>query len=112
MAKQSFAQHLQEAREAAGLSQFELARLAGIPQRQISAIESGTRDQSWKVAIALIEACGGTITVQKPKASVAGQCKSRPRQGTVQGARQGLLSGGEPHLQIRGRRGAGEGDRP
>jgi len=38
MAKQSFGTHLREAREAVGLSQFELANLTGIPQRQISAI--------------------------------------------------------------------------
>ena len=69
MATQSFATHLKEAREAAGLSQFDLARLTSIPQRQINAIESGTRDPSWKEAVVLIEACGGTIIVQKPKAA-------------------------------------------
>ena len=69
MATQSFGNHLKDAREAAGLSQIDLAHLTGIAQRQISAIESGTRDPSWKEAVALIEACGGTITVQKPKAA-------------------------------------------
>jgi len=45
MAKQSFSRHLQESREAVGLSQFELAHRGGIPQRQISAIETGEKDQ-------------------------------------------------------------------
>ena len=69
MATQPFGEHLKEAREAARLSQFDLARLTGIAQCQISAIETGTRDPSWKEAVALIEACGGTITIQKAKAA-------------------------------------------
>jgi len=52
MATQPFGEHLKEAREAARLSQFDLARLTGVPQRQISAIESGSRDPSWKEAVA------------------------------------------------------------
>jgi len=76
MATQSFAKHLKEAREAAGLSQFDLARLASIPQRQISAIEPGSRDPSWKEAVALIEACGGTITVQRPRGALPAVAKT------------------------------------
>jgi transcriptional regulator with XRE-family HTH domain len=65
MAKQSFAQHLKAAREAANLTQFELARLTGLAQRQISAIETGERVPAWDDAVKLIEACGGRISIQK-----------------------------------------------
>ena len=56
--KQSFATLLRDAREAAALSQFELAHQTGIPQRQISDIETGTRQPTWNDAVKLIEACG------------------------------------------------------
>jgi transcriptional regulator with XRE-family HTH domain len=65
--KHSFAIHLKEAREAAGISQFELAQRTGLTQRQIGDIEAGYRKPTWDDAVKLIEACGGKITVQKPK---------------------------------------------
>jgi transcriptional regulator with XRE-family HTH domain len=68
MAKHSFAKHLRDAREAAGITQFELAHRTGSSQRQISDIETGHRDPSWEEAVKLIEACGGKVTVQKPTA--------------------------------------------
>jgi DNA-binding XRE family transcriptional regulator len=68
MARQPFAKHLREAREATGISQFALARLAGFSQQQISAIETGDRDVSWDEAVSLIEACGGKVTIQRPSA--------------------------------------------
>jgi hypothetical protein len=57
MAKQSFAQHLKAAES--------LARLTGLTQRQISTIETGERDPAWEDAVKLIEACGGTISINK-----------------------------------------------
>jgi len=53
---------LRQARQAAGLSQVELAAQAGVTQSMISAYESGHRQPSLPTLAALIEAAGYELT--------------------------------------------------
>jgi transcriptional regulator with XRE-family HTH domain len=43
----SFAERLQRVRESAGLSQYEVARRAGISKQAMSQLEKGENDPSW-----------------------------------------------------------------
>jgi hypothetical protein len=54
---------LREARMKAGLSQVELARLAGVAQSVVSAYESGRRQPALPTLVRLIEATGQDIDV-------------------------------------------------
>jgi hypothetical protein len=55
---------LQEARTAAGLTQSELARRAGVTQSVVSAYESGSREPSLPTLRRLIEATGSELETQ------------------------------------------------
>lgn len=54
---------LREARKKAGLSQIELARLAGVAQSVVSAYEAGRRQPSFPTLARLIEATGHDVDV-------------------------------------------------
>src|SRR6201987_610144 len=52
---------LRLARQARGLSQQQLAGVAGVPRQAVSALESGHSDPSLRVALALARALGLTV---------------------------------------------------
>ncbi len=60
--KSDFGRLLREYREAAGLSQAELAEKAEIHRRTIIKIERGEREPHWPTAVALAKALGKKIT--------------------------------------------------
>jgi transcriptional regulator with XRE-family HTH domain len=57
----SFAQKLQRLREAAGLSQYALAKRSGVSKQALSKLEMGEREPTWatvqKLALALSVGC-------------------------------------------------------
>jgi transcriptional regulator with XRE-family HTH domain len=59
----SFARRLLDLREAAGLSQYELARRAGLTRQALSLLELGEREPSW-------------TTVQRLAAGLKVDCRS------------------------------------
>ena len=78
MAEHSFAKHLRDAREAAGITQ--LAHRTLLSHRQISDLETGRREPSWEEAVKLIEACGcrGCIMGGAGRFGRMADCASRP----------------------------------
>ena len=52
---------IRDARQAAGLTQKQLAALAGTSQPTVAIYESGRRDPSTSTLIRLVEACGGEL---------------------------------------------------
>src|SRR5258708_2423118 len=52
---------LRVARQARGLSQQQLAGMAGVSRQAVSAVESGQSDPSLRVALALAQALGMTV---------------------------------------------------
>jgi transcriptional regulator with XRE-family HTH domain len=53
-----FAARLKELREAAGLTQMQLADAAGLSQRAVSHWEQGLREPAWSNVVAMAEALG------------------------------------------------------
>ncbi|NED97803.1 helix-turn-helix domain-containing protein [Phytoactinopolyspora alkaliphila] len=65
---------LREARQKAGLSQVELARLAGVTQSVVSAYESGRRQPALPTLARLVEATGQDVdVVLRPRATSSDQ---------------------------------------
>jgi transcriptional regulator with XRE-family HTH domain len=58
----TFSAWLKARREAAGLSQEELAKKAGTTQRMVSRIESGEADPRLSDFLALVRSVGGTVS--------------------------------------------------
>ena len=58
----TFAGRLRELREAAGLSQYELARRTGLSKQTLSVLEKGGRDPSWTTVRLLAHALGVAVT--------------------------------------------------
>jgi transcriptional regulator with XRE-family HTH domain len=58
MDAEHFAARLRELRNAAGLSQKELAERSGVKQNSISQLEAGDRNPIWETVIALADALG------------------------------------------------------
>jgi transcriptional regulator with XRE-family HTH domain len=58
MSKQSFADRLKQLREAAGLTQPQLAERAGMNQFGIAKLEQGVRHPTWETVQALAAALG------------------------------------------------------
>jgi len=52
---------LRSARQARGLSQYQLARMAGVSRQAVSAVEAGLSDPSLRVALTLARALGLTV---------------------------------------------------
>jgi putative molybdopterin biosynthesis protein len=52
---------LRSARQARGLSQYQLARMAGVSRQAVSAVEAGLSDPSLRVALTLSRALGLTV---------------------------------------------------
>jgi putative transcriptional regulator len=72
-----FAKRLKELREAAGLTQKELAEKATVGQRTVSHLEQGAQTPSWATVMKLAEALGidSTAFLQPPKT------RRKPRRG-------------------------------
>src|SRR5438046_1273530 len=75
-----FAGRLRELREAAGLTQPQLAARAGLSVRQVSRFETGVQDATWPTILALCQAldvdCKSFMT---PPATVPAPARGRPR---------------------------------
>ena len=75
-----FADRLQRLREAAGLSQYALAKKSGLSKQAVSNLEAGNREPTWQTVQLLAAALGVDCThflnpnVKPPKAEPA-----RPR---------------------------------
>ena len=63
---------LRQARQAAGLTQREVAARAGVQQSVVSAYESGGREPSLRTLSSLVEACGVSLEVHLGEALPAG----------------------------------------
>ena len=62
--KQKFSEILRAFRTSRGLSQRELANLAGVPQPTIAAIESAQREPSLTLLSSIIESGGGSLKIE------------------------------------------------
>jgi transcriptional regulator with XRE-family HTH domain len=58
MSSTSFADRLREVREAAGLSQYALAKLSGLSKQAVSHLELGVREPTWQTVQLLAGALG------------------------------------------------------
>ena len=58
MATESFAERLRQAREAAGLSQYALAKACGLSKQTMSSLEAGTNQPSWATVQVIAKALG------------------------------------------------------
>jgi transcriptional regulator with XRE-family HTH domain len=74
---QEIAERLRAARAASGLSQRELSALAGIPQAQISRIESGAVDLRLSSLVALVHALDLELALVPRKAVPAVRALTR-----------------------------------
>lgn len=57
-----FADRLRQLREAAGLSQYRLAQLAGLNKQTLSRLEKTDSDPTWTTVVKLAHALGVAIT--------------------------------------------------
>jgi predicted nucleotidyltransferase/DNA-binding XRE family transcriptional regulator len=90
---------LREARQAAGLSQAELARRAGVAQSVISAYENGRREPGMGMLAKLVEAAGHSLRVEAvavsgatrglPHTALGGRLRRRRRAMIEAAARRG-----------------------
>lgn len=56
----TFGRRLRELREAAGVSVYRLAQLAGVTRQQLGRLESGARQPSWDTVCKLADALGAS----------------------------------------------------
>jgi transcriptional regulator with XRE-family HTH domain len=80
-----FAGRLRELREAAGLTQQQLAERAGMAWRTVTHLEGGDRKPTWETVVALCVALGvGSDEFLKPPAAPTGpRPRGRPRKATT-----------------------------
>ncbi len=87
MVERSFAEALKRLREAAGLSQPELAERAGMNRFGIAKLEQGVREPSWSTVLALAKALGVSLDTFRPDDDASGsqaqpKKAGRPRKPT------------------------------
>ena len=108
----TFAAKLAEQREAAGLSQYALARKSGLTKQAVSRLELGTRSPSWETVQLLARALGvsceeftdpGLALPEPPPARPPG----RPRKAAA--AAQDGPAGGKGAAGASGKKGAARG---
>ncbi len=84
-----FAARLRELREKAGLSQYALAKLAGISKQAIHQLEEGTNKPSWetvqKLALALGATCEAFVDPGLSVPDVEPAKRGRPRKAGPSG---------------------------
>jgi predicted nucleotidyltransferase/DNA-binding XRE family transcriptional regulator len=107
---------LRRARKAAGLTQAELARRAGVTQSVVSAYEAGRREPALSTLARLIDATGATLQLRvEPHPVVARQLPATARGQLVGDNRQRLHRAvarhGASNLRLFGSTARGE-DRP
>lgn len=68
---------LRQARDAAGLTQREVAARAGVQQSVVSAYESGSREPSLATLSALVEACGVSLELNLGEPTAAASAPQR-----------------------------------
>lgn len=63
--------NLIQARRRAGLSQRQLAARAHVPQAEVSRIERGLGNPTWKTVTRLLAACGARLRIELPEPAPA-----------------------------------------
>lgn len=84
MTMTSFADRLRREREAAGLSQYALAKRSGLSKQALSNLEAGNREPTWQtvqlLALALDVSCETFVDPSvKPPATPPSAPRGRPR---------------------------------
>ena len=59
--RKPFARRLQQLREVAGISQYELAKRSGVSKQAVSNLELGNREPSWETVRRLARALGVSV---------------------------------------------------
>lgn len=106
---------LRDARRAAGLTQAELARRAGVTQSVISAYESGRREPALSTLSRLVEATGATLQLQVQHRDGQGRLPATARGQAIERSRHRIREVAAEHgagnLRLFGSTARGE-DRP
>lgn len=88
MSNTNFACRLREERERSGLSQYALAKMAGLTKQALSRLELGEREPNWKTVQLLAHALGVSCETfvdpsVKPPATLPSAPRGRPRKATA-----------------------------
>jgi transcriptional regulator with XRE-family HTH domain len=83
----AFGLRLKELREAAGLTQAQLAERAGLHRQGIVKLERGEREPAWGTVLALVEALGVSCDeFRQPPTRSHDTRPGRPRKAPTEGA--------------------------
>jgi transcriptional regulator with XRE-family HTH domain len=89
-----FADRLRELREAKGLTQKQLAELAGVSLRGVAQWEQGVREPGWSSVVALCEALAVSCEAFRQEPTRKGETKpGRPRRPARETSQQAQPSG-------------------
>jgi molybdate-binding protein/DNA-binding XRE family transcriptional regulator len=91
---------LRMARQARGLSQQQLAGMAGVTRQAVSAVESGNSDPSLRVALSLASALGVTVEALFGPGDPADPVLARPVAPIGPGARVALATVGDTFVAL------------
>jgi molybdate-binding protein/DNA-binding XRE family transcriptional regulator len=91
---------LRMARQARGLSQQQLAGMAGVTRQAVSAVESGHSDPSLRVALALASALGVTVEELFGRGELADPVRARPISPAGPGQRVTLATVGDTFVAL------------
>jgi|tagenome__1003787_1003787.scaffolds.fasta_scaffold20967208_2 putative molybdopterin biosynthesis protein len=91
---------LRIARQARGLSQQQLAGMAGVTRQAVSAVESGNSDPSLRLALGLAGALGMTIEELFGRGELADPVLARPVASAGPGARVSLATVGDTFVAL------------
>ena len=94
--KKAFADRLKAVREAAGLSQYALAKLSGLSKQAMSRLELGNNEPTWEtvqlLAVALGVDCREFVDPNvKPATPAESKPRGRPRKSKATDVAHGLL---------------------
>jgi putative molybdopterin biosynthesis protein len=91
---------LRMARQARGLSQQQLAGMAGVTRQAVSAVESGNSDPSLRFALGLASALGMTVEELFGRGELADPVLARPVAPVGPGARVALATVGDTFVAL------------
>jgi len=91
---------LRVARQARGLSQQQLAGMAGVTRQAVSSLESGHSDPSLRVALALASALGVTVEELFGRGELADPVRARPVAPAGPGERVTLATVGDTFVAL------------